>query len=111
MDDEDAIDDAIEVVTAFYGVSAEDVTSSRRQRDVHKARCVGMYLAARSGADIEEIGRRFGGRPPNTVLDVCRTFESQAEFDVMQLALLRELQRKCAEATERRDWFKKRGLN
>ena len=41
MDDEDAIGDLTEVVAVFYGMSAEDVTSSRRQRQVHRARCLG----------------------------------------------------------------------
>jgi chromosomal replication initiation ATPase DnaA len=103
MDDEEAIDDVIEVVVAFYGVSAEDVTSSRRQRQVHKARCVGMYLAARSGVDAQEIGRRFGGRDPTMVHDVCRTIASEAEFDIVQTELLSSLQRRCVEAASRRD--------
>lgn len=98
MDDEDAIDDAIEVVTAYFGVAAEDVTSTRRTQPVHRARCVGMYLALKSGVDVEEIGRRFGGRDRTVVVDFCRKIANQVSTDVRQAQLLSSLQQACAEA-------------
>jgi chromosomal replication initiator protein len=102
MDDEDAIDDAIEVVTAFYGVASEDVTSTRRTQPVHRARCVGMYLALKSGVDVEKIGRRFGGRDRTVVADFCRKIANEVSSDNRQARLVDSLQQACAEAAARR---------
>jgi chromosomal replication initiator protein len=57
----DPIDQAMQSAARLFGVSAADIRSPRRSRDVHAARTWGMYLAcATADASFEEIGKRFG---------------------------------------------------
>jgi chromosomal replication initiator protein len=57
----DPIDQAMQAAAKLFGVSAADIRSPRRSRDVHAARTWGIYLAcAATDASFEEIGQRFG---------------------------------------------------
>lgn len=89
---EAAIGAALEVITAFYGVRRKDIVSQRRSSLVHKARCMGMYLAKKTGADARAIGRRFGGRDYTIVEAVCRNMARMIADDRGQAALLRDLE-------------------
>lgn len=98
MDDTNAAKIAIAVVSKHFGVRGADIRSRRRSRQVHKARCIGMYLAFKTGAGAETIGRGFGGRDRNIVLDVCRDVESLASSDKRFAHMIDELGRACANA-------------
>jgi hypothetical protein len=55
-----------------------------------------MYLAFKAGADADAIGRGFGGRDRNIVLDVCRDVASLASSDERFALMLDALGRACA---------------
>ena len=103
MGDDDAIQNAIDVVSAFFDVSIEDMASRRRSRSVHRARCFGIYLAYTTGADEQDIGRRFG-RDQNMVLAICRAIRNEVSRDQEQARLLSDLLDACASASESRNW-------
>jgi chromosomal replication initiation ATPase DnaA len=103
MGEDDAIQNAIDVVSAFFDVSIEDMASRRRSRSVHRARCFGIYLAYTAGADEQEIGRRFG-RDQNMVLAICRAIRNEVLCDQEQARQLSDLMDACASASESRNW-------
>lgn len=103
MGQDDAIQDAIDVVSAFFDVSIEDMASRRRSRSVHRARCFGIYLAYTAGADEQDIGRRFG-RDQNMVLAICRAIRHEVSRDQEQARQLSDLMDACASASESRNW-------
>jgi chromosomal replication initiation ATPase DnaA len=100
---DDVIDDVLDVITAFYGVTLRDVLSARRSARVHTARCVGIYLAHKAGLDSHQIGQRFGGRDHTIIEAVCRNTADNASTDLHQRRLLRDLDAKRRETTARRD--------
>lgn len=104
MSEDDAIQNAIDVVSAFFDVSSEDMASERRSRSVHRARCFGIYLAHIAGADAQEIGRRFG-RDQNMVLAICRAIRNEVSRDQEQARQLSVLIDACASASESRNWL------
>lgn len=77
------VDNIIQAVSKYYGVSYSDVLSSKRTSNVAKARQVGMYLA-RELTDLSQagIGEGFGGRDHSTVIHACTKIRSQAEGDM-----------------------------
>lgn len=112
MDDvtEDAIDDVLEIITEFYGVSLEDVLSPRRSAQVHTARCVGIYLAHKAGADPHEIGERFR-RNHAIIAVVCRNMSHKVSTDYHHRRLIRDLDVIRSLATRRRDRLNVRWLH
>ncbi len=78
------VENIIQAVSKYYGVSYSDVLSSKRTSNVAKARQVGMYLA-RELTDLSQagIGEGFGGRDHSTVIHACSKIRSQAESDLM----------------------------
>ncbi len=77
------VENIIQAVSKYYGVSYSDVLSSKRTSNVAKARQVGMYLA-RELTDLSQagIGEGFGGRDHSTVIHACSKIRSQAETDL-----------------------------
>ena len=56
-------------VSDYYGVTPEDLKSSRRNREITVPRQVAMYLTREmTGLSLPSIGRAFGGRDHSTVL-------------------------------------------
>lgn len=99
---EGAIGDVLDAVTAFYSVALMDVLSGRRSSLVHHARCMGMYLAQKAGADAHAVGRRFGGRDPSIVEAVCRNMTRKVADDARHAALVRDLEKRREAASRRR---------
>jgi chromosomal replication initiator protein len=106
MDEKDEIDDVLEVVAGYYGVPRDVIRSASRAQDVHRARCIAMFLAHRIGSDARDIGQRLGGRDYTIVLDVCRKISSRVRCDADDAKLLRDLQLACEKATRKRNWIK-----
>lgn len=75
--------DAIKrAVSAFHGVSVNDLMSSRRTGGVVRPRQIAMYLAkTMTPRSLPEIGRRFGGRDHTTVLHAVRKIGGLIETD------------------------------
>jgi hypothetical protein len=69
---------AIEVLTAFPGVTIEEIRGSRRTRRIVLPRQLAMYQAYRQRSDLSLplIGRWFGGRDHTTVLHAIRKIEA-----------------------------------
>lgn len=65
--------DVERVVCGLYGLSADELRSSRRARSVSEPRMLAMYLARRhTRSAYSEIGRHFGGRNHATVISAER---------------------------------------
>jgi hypothetical protein len=102
MREEDEIDDVLKVVSSFFGVPRRAIQSLTRTQRVHRARCIGMYLAHCRGMDDREIGLRFGNRDYTIVRDVCRKFAHGLSFDAGEAKLIEDPQQACAAATRKR---------
>jgi chromosomal replication initiator protein len=83
------------IVADYFGLSCDDLISSRRSSAIARARQIAMYmckeLTKRSGAD---IGRRFGGRDHTTVLASIRKIAELIATDAAvahDVAALREM--------------------
>lgn len=64
------------LVSAYYKLPIREMTSSRRKRDIARARQVAMYLAYEATPKtMPDIGRRFGGRDHTTVIHAVRTIQ------------------------------------
>lgn len=63
-------------VCADYGVSMNDLVSSRRTADIVRPRQVAVYLCRRlTVKSLPEIGRKFGGRDHTTMIAAIRRIE------------------------------------
>ena len=106
MVERDEIDDVLEVVAGFYGVPRDAIRSASRAQQVHRARCIAMFLAHRIGMDARDIGQRLGGRDHTIVLDVCRKIASRVLSNSDDAKLLKDLQLACEKVTRRRHWVR-----
>ena len=62
----------ISVIADQYGVTAEDIVSKKRSRDVALPRQIAMYLCRNmTQLSTTNIGRSFGGRDHTTVMHGC----------------------------------------
>lgn len=60
-------------VSAFFGVTAADIRSTRRTKALLPARHIAVYLTSKfSGLPPERIGERFGRRDPTIIRMYCR---------------------------------------
>lgn len=95
----DRLEDVMLVVGSFFGVSQAGMRSTRRTAQVHRSRCVAVYVADRiSGATQAEIGAAFG-RDPTIIAMYCRAVGRAAYENAEVARLLREL-----EQTMERRW-------
>lgn len=71
------IEDIQKTVARHYGISKDDMISSRRTAQVVRPRQIAIYLAKLlTLRSLPEIGRRFGGRDHTTILHAVRKIES-----------------------------------
>lgn len=65
--------DVMQAVAAAYNVTVDDLTGSRRSRDVAVPRQIAMYISREVvGAPLTAIGDSFGGRDHSTVNHACQ---------------------------------------
>lgn len=70
------------VVCETFGVTVEDLRSSRRTRDLAEPRMLAMFLARRhTRAAYAEIGRYFGGRNHATVISAEKKIQTALDAD------------------------------
>ena len=82
----------IDVVAAYYGLRAKDLTGPSRQRQVTRARQVAMYLVRHQlRRSLPEIGRAFGDRDHTTVLASVKKIDGLKEGDAGVQAVLSRL--------------------
>jgi hypothetical protein len=66
----------------FFGTTAVDMTSQRRDAASMRPRQIAMYLAKTlTLRSLPEIGRRFGGRDHTTILHAVRKIDGLLETD------------------------------
>jgi chromosomal replication initiator protein len=70
------------VVCETFGVTVEDLRSSRRSRELAEPRMLAMFLARRhTRAAYAEIGRYFGGRNHATVISAEKKIQNALDAD------------------------------
>ena len=75
------IDDIIEKVCNHYNVTANEVNSKSRKRELVVARQVSMYLAQKyTKMPTSRIGKLIGGRDHSTVLHSCTQVSEHRKF-------------------------------
>lgn len=83
-----------DVVSAFYRIPSDEMTSERRGREVARPRQIAMYLAREmTPKSFPDIGKLFGNRDHTTVLHAVRRVESLIEADpdiAVDVEVLRE---------------------
>lgn len=76
------IDRVQRAIAQEYGVTRNDLISSRRTKDIVRPRQIAMYLARHmTPRSLPEIARRFGGRDHTTALHAVRRISSLIEAD------------------------------
>lgn len=71
-------------VARYYAIPLLEMTSQRRNREVARARQVGMYLCRQlTVLSLPTIGRLFGGRDHSTVMHACKVIEDLVFDDDM----------------------------
>ena len=76
------IDDIIEKVCNHYNVTANEVNSKSRKRELVVARQVSMYLAQKyTKMPTSRIGKLIGGRDHSTVLHSCTQVSERLKID------------------------------
>lgn len=76
------IDDILDKVCNHFNVSASEVNSKSRKRDLVLARQVSMYLAQKyTKMPTSRIGKLIGGRDHSTVIHSCSQVEERLKID------------------------------
>jgi chromosomal replication initiator protein len=77
-----SIDDVVQFVAEYFGVSANSIKGSDRHKELMVARQVCMYLIKNEmGHSYEKIGLNFGGRNHTTVMHACNKISEQVKND------------------------------
>ncbi len=80
----------IEEVGRTYGVSPEDIKSSKRNANVSFARQISMYVVREiTQMPMVEIGKEFGGRDHSTVVYAIQQIEEKSARDPVTMATVR----------------------
>ena len=67
------VEHIIQEVSNLYGVSPEDIRSSKRSAQISNARKVAIYLVREiTNMPLNSIGEEFGGRDHSTVVYACK---------------------------------------
>ncbi len=87
-----------QVVSDFYGVSPEDVKSSKRNREIALPRQIAMYLTRDlTELSLPRIGDAFGGRDHTTVMHACDKISQLLQNDPALKNSLAELRKTIRE--------------
>ena len=90
------VDKIIEEASRTYGVSVEDIRSSKQNSDISTARQVAMYVIREiTGNTMEKIGTEFGGRNHATVVYAISKVEKQLKEDPRFRAIVQDIIKNC----------------
>lgn len=70
----------MKVVSRYYDIAPDQLTTSKRSRDISFPRQVAMYLCRElTGMSLPRIGQVFGGRDHTTVMHACDKIQEEME--------------------------------
>jgi chromosomal replication initiator protein len=76
------IDRIISEVSRTYGVSAQDIRSTKRSAGISSARQISCYIIREiTQISLQSIGEEFGGRDHSTIVYACQQVEQKIERD------------------------------
>jgi chromosomal replication initiator protein len=82
----------IRAIADTFGISAEDLKSNSRRREISLARQIGMYLMRQHTAlSLPKIGEEFGGKDHTTVMYSCEKVAELQRTDPEIAQTLRQL--------------------
>lgn len=91
--------EVIKLVSAYYDISIDLLRSKTRTKQVAHARQVAMYLCRElTGASLNQIGQRFGGRDHTTVHHAWQKITHLEQIDLQMQRELQELTRSLQSA-------------
>lgn len=94
----------IEVTAAYYNLTSQDLTSSKRSKDISDPRQLAMYLC-RQELDLpyKQIGENFGNRDHSTVMHAYSKIERELEVGADRLEKdLQEIKRRITDPGTKR---------
>lgn len=92
-----AVREIINAVCKHYDVTAFDLMSQRRTKDISLPRQVAMYFCRKlTPHSFAEIGRRFGGRDHSTALHATQKIEGLLGYDMRLTCDVNALKRALA---------------
>jgi chromosomal replication initiator protein len=95
-----AVADIQAAACAHFGVSFEELLSTRRGAQLAWARQVAMYLSRElTPESLPSIARRFGGRDHTTVLHACRRASARIAIDADGREAVEKLRRELTDAS------------
>ncbi|MEI7668436.1 MAG: chromosomal replication initiator protein DnaA, partial [Erysipelotrichaceae bacterium] len=82
------------IVSDYYGLTKQQLTSNTRTKNIANARHISMYLC-RKMLDLSflKIGEEFGKRDHSTVISACEKVEMLSKKDIQYKNLLNELEK------------------
>lgn len=76
------IEHIIQEVSNLYGVTPDDIRSSKRSAQISSARKVAIFLVREiTNMPLNSIGEEFGGRDHSTIVYSCKNVQEQMEKD------------------------------
>lgn len=82
----------VEHVSKYYGISKEDIYSTKRPANILNARQVAMYITREmTDLSLSLIGDRFGGKNHSTVLHSINQIETKMEKDPKFSQIINEM--------------------
>ncbi|HIT73466.1 chromosomal replication initiation protein DnaA [Tyzzerella sp. An114] len=84
-----------EVVANYYNIRTEDITGSKKPKNIAYPRQIAMYLSRKIlDISLPKIGERFGGRDHSTVIHACTKIEKELEKDPSLQKTILELEKR-----------------
>lgn len=84
----------MKVVSRYYDIAADQLTTQKRSRDISYPRQVAMYLCRElTGMSLPRIGQVFGGRDHTTVMHACDKIQEEMDRNADLRRALTEMKR------------------
>ena len=88
------VEKIINMVAGSFGITAEDIKSTKRNTQISTARKIAMYIIREeTGMPHAAIGEKFGGRDHSTVVYAVSNIEKAIEKDVRMKELIEDIRK------------------